>query len=192
MAPAAEPTRRDSILKTAARLFAQKGFHAVGIAELGDAVGLGRGALYHHIRSKEELLYDISHGYIADLAEHAADVLDRGLPPEQALKLLGTHLMLLIAEHQNELTVCFREAQCLTGDRLREVMALHARYEGSWKTLLRQGERDGVFRPYDAIVLKGILGMYFYSYLWLKPGGRQAPRQIAERFNAMALKALAP
>lgn len=187
----AETSQREKILRTAAELFAARGFHAVGIAELGDAVALGRGALYHHIRSKEDLLYDISREYIADLAAHAAEVTAGALPPAEQLALLGDHLMQKIASHQAELTVCFREVQSLTGDRHREVMALHAKYEGAWKQVLVQGEREGVFRPYDAIVLKGLLGMYFYSYLWLKPSGRVGPRQVAERFNAMALRALA-
>jgi hypothetical protein len=82
--------------------------------------------------------------------------------------------------------------QSLTGERHREVMALHAAYEGAWKKLLRDGEAAGVFRPYDPIVLKGLLGMYFYSYLWLKPTGRTGPRDVAERFNGMALASLAP
>ena len=189
---ARRPRRRDQILRTAAQLFAARGFHAVGIAELGDAVALGRGSLYHHIGSKEDLLYDISREYIADLAAHAADVVRRPLPPAKRLVLLGEYLMLKIASHQAELTVCFREVQSLTGERHREVMALHAAYEGAWKKLLRDGEAAGVFRPYDPIVLKGLLGMYFYSYLWLKPTGRTGPRDVAERFNGMALASLAP
>lgn len=182
---------RERILKTAAALFAARGFHGVGMAELGDAVGLGRGALYHHIRSKEDLLYDISRGYIADLAAHAKLVVSADGPPGQRLELLGDYLIQKIANRQAELTVCFREAQSLTGERHDEVMALHAQYEGAWKRLLQEGEQRGVFRPYDPIVLKGLLGMYFYSYLWLRPAGRVGPKAIAERFNSMALKALA-
>lgn len=182
---------RERILKTAAELFAARGFHGVGIAELGDAVGLGRGALYHHIRSKEDLLYDISRGYIADLAAHAEGVISGNGTPGERLELLGNYLVQMIANRQSELTVCFREAQSLTGERHVEVMALHARYEGAWKHLMREGEQQGMFRPYDPVVLKGLLGMYFYSYLWMKPSGRIGPKAIADRFNLIALRALA-
>jgi AcrR family transcriptional regulator len=187
----AGPTRRAKILETAARLFAARGFHAVGIAELGDAVALGRGGLYHHIGSKEDLLFDISREYIADLAGHAGEVAARPLPAPERLALLGDYLMQKIASHQAELTVCFREVQSLTGERHRAVQALHADYEAAWKQVLRDGEAAGVFRPFDPIVLKGLLGMYFYSYLWFKPDGRVGAREVAERFNAMALAFLA-
>lgn len=188
----AEAPQRERILKIAAQLFATRGFHGVGMTELGDAVGLGRGALYHHIRSKEDLLYDISRDYIADLAAHAKLVVGSDRSPSERLELLGDYLIQKIAARQAELTVCFREVQSLTGVRHDEVMALHTQYEGAWKRLLQDGERRGLFRPYDPIVLKGLLGMYFYSYLWLKPSGRVGPKAIAERFNSMALKALAP
>ncbi len=59
--------QRSRIRGISAGLFAQKGYAAVGIAEIGDAVGLARGALYHHIGSKEELLYNIVVRYIGDL-----------------------------------------------------------------------------------------------------------------------------
>lgn len=188
----AEATQRERILRIAAGLFAARGYHAVGMTELGAAVELGRGALYHHIRSKEDLLYDISRGYIADLASHARQVVASNRPPAERLTELGDYLMQKIAEQQAELTVCFREVQSLTGARRDEVMALHTQYEGAWKRLLQDGERQGVFRPYNPIVLKGLLGMYFYSYLWLKPSGRTGPAAIAGCFNAMALRALAP
>jgi AcrR family transcriptional regulator len=186
-----DATQRDRILRIAAGLFAARGYNAVGMAELGDAVELGRGALYHHIRSKEDLLYDISRGYIADLAAHAKEVVASDRPAAERLAEIGDYLIHRIAARQAELTVCFREVQALTGERRDEVMALHAQYEGAWKRVLQDGERSGVFRPYDPIVLKGLLGMYFYSYLWLKPSGRTGPAAIAGRFNEMALKALA-
>ena len=55
----------------AAQLFAQRGYHAVGMSDIQDAVKLGRGALYHHIRSKEDLLYDVTREYITELADSA-------------------------------------------------------------------------------------------------------------------------
>ncbi len=48
--------RRNEIVDEAARLFAARGYHATGVAELGDAVGLGRGALDDYIELKENLL----------------------------------------------------------------------------------------------------------------------------------------
>ncbi|HEY1966662.1 MAG TPA: TetR/AcrR family transcriptional regulator [Pseudonocardia sp.] len=48
--------RGEQILRSAAQLFARRGFHGVSIAELGAAVGISGPALYRHFASKEALL----------------------------------------------------------------------------------------------------------------------------------------
>lgn len=185
-----EIPQRARILKTAAQLFAKRGYHAVGMSELQDAVQMGRGALYHHIKSKEDLLYDISREYMAELNSHAATLRGEAGPCER-VKRLGRHLVLKIASHQAELTVCFREVQSLTDPRRSEVLEIHSVYERTWRDAMVDGADQGYFRPYDPIVLKGVLGMYFYSYLWMRPDGSLGPELIAERLNELALRMLA-
>jgi AcrR family transcriptional regulator len=183
-----ESGQRERILKIAARLFAEKGYHAIGMTELGDAVQLGRGALYHHIKSKEDLLYDISREYITDLADYAEHVARLEPDPRKRVVMLGKELVLKIAANQAELTVCFREINSLTEPRHSEVLTLHKQYERAWRDAMVDGADLGIFRPYDPIVLKGVLGMYFYSYLWMRKDGNLSPSHIAERLNELALR----
>lgn len=185
-----ETTQRQRILKSAAVLFAERGYHAIGMAELGEAVQLGRGTLYHHIRSKEDLLYDIASEYIADLAERAEELERVEANPRQRVVELGNQLVHKIVSHQAELTVCFREIQSLTEPRRSDVIALHKRYEDVWRRAIADGDRLRIFRPYDSILLKGVLGMYFYSYLWIRNDRELAPGAIAEKLNDLALRML--
>lgn len=186
-----EHPQRERILKIAAKLFAEHGYHAVGMTELGDAVELGRGALYHHIKSKEDVLYDISRQYVAALVDYGNDVLKNESDPKKRLAQLGRHLMETIATYQSELTVCFREIYSLTGVRREEVLLLHGEYEHIWRQVLVDGEKQGMFRPFNPVRLKGLLGMFFYSYIWMDPNGAQGPEKIAEVFNDIMLRALA-
>jgi len=183
-----EQPQRQRILKIAANLFAEHGYHAVGMTQLGDAVELGRGTLYHYIKSKEDVLYEISRQYISLLAQHGNDVLEREADPKVRLQLLGEHLMNIMVTHQAEVTVCFREMYSLTGPRRDAVLLLHREYENVWRQVLIDGEEKGVFRPFNPVRLKGLLGMYFYSYIWMKPNGSQGPEAIAEVFNDIVLK----
>ena len=48
--------RRDEIMDAAGRLFVVKGYAATTINDLLDEVGVARGTLYHHFKSKEEVL----------------------------------------------------------------------------------------------------------------------------------------
>jgi AcrR family transcriptional regulator len=182
--------QRAKILKAAAQLFAQRGYHAVGMSDIQEAVQLGRGALYHHIRSKEDLLYDIASEYIRDLVEYGSQ-LPKDADPAERLSRFGHYVVLKIASHQAELTVCFREVQSLTDARHAEILALHADYERIWRDILVDGAHTGVFRPYDPITLKGLLGMYSYCYLWMRPDGPLGPDLIAERLNEMAHRMVA-
>ncbi len=183
--------QRERILKIAAQLFARLGYNAVGMSELQQAVKLGRGALYHHIRSKEDLLYDISREYIRELAQSARQIQAEVDDPVQRLQRLGTYLVRKIASHQAELTVCFREVSSLTAERHAEVMGWHAQYERVWRDTMVDGAEAGSFCPYDPVVLKAVLGMYFYSYLWMKPDGALGPEIIADRLNGLARRMLA-
>jgi len=185
-----EHNQRARILGIAAQLFAERGYHAVGMTELCDAVQLGRGALYHHIKSKEDLLYDISKEYIEDLANFGERVVQQEPDPRERIQQLGENLVRKIASHQAELTVCFREIQSLTEPRHTEVLSLHRRYERVWREAMVDGADYGYFRPYDPIVLKSVLGMYFYSYIWMRPDGRLSPGLIADRMNELALRML--
>jgi AcrR family transcriptional regulator len=180
--------QRARIVKIAAQLFARRGYHAVGMSDIQDAVQLGRGALYHHIRSKEDLLYDVTREYITELADNALRLKAEQTDPLARLSQLGSVLVHKVASHQAELTVCFRDVQSLSAERCSEVMSMHGRYEQVWRDTLIEGAQQGVFRPYDAIVLKAVLGMYYYCYLWMKPGRPDGAQAIAERFNELTLR----
>lgn len=82
---------RDLVLREARRLFAEQGYEATSVADIQAAAGLapGSGALYKHFRSKRALRDAV----LADQAAVAA--LPERLPrdPEQALQLIGRHLL---------------------------------------------------------------------------------------------------
>lgn len=177
----------ERIQKIAADLFATRGYRAVGVAEIGEAVGLGRGALYYHISSKEDLLFNIAVRYIEDLVVAGRDSLASEPDPRKRIYILSRNLMHTIFANLPEMTVCFREADCLTGQRHRIVSELHQAYQDIWTTTFREGEKKGLFRSLPTVAIKGILGMYFYSFLWLKPSGRKSSREIADVFADLAL-----
>ncbi|MEU6733911.1 MULTISPECIES: SACE_7040 family transcriptional regulator [Streptomyces] len=53
------PTRREQILGEAARLFAERGFHGVGVDEIGAAVGISGPGLYRHFPGKDAMLAEL-------------------------------------------------------------------------------------------------------------------------------------
>ncbi|MCP2628355.1 TetR/AcrR family transcriptional regulator [Mycolicibacterium smegmatis] len=175
-------SNRDEILRISAELFAKSGYHGTGISDLGAAVGLGRGALYHYIGSKETILYEISSRQLAQMNNLADELALTEKDPERRLRGLARALLRNIAEHRAEWTVFFREYHALTGERRDRVIAARERYEAHWRNALDQGVRDGQFRPLPTLMVKGLLGMFNYSYLWLTLDGPESPEDIADEF----------
>lgn len=188
-----DSSQTDRIRHIAAELFAAKGYNGVGVAEIGDATGLGRGALYHHIGSKEDLLYDIASRYIADLVESGRQIAAKYPDPIARIRQLSSHLMHAVGQHQAEMTVCFREVDTLSGEHHTNVSRLHAEYEQIWVDAVAAGVATGVFRKIktEKIAIKGLLGMYFYSFLWLDPNGRHSPGAIGDVFSDLFVRAFA-
>ena len=178
------------ITKVAASLFAKKGYNGVGVAEIGAASGFGRGTLYHHIESKEDLLHEIASQYISGLVESGHKITNEHPDPIVRLNALSRHLMDVISNSLSEIVVCFREVQSLTGSRHEDVMCMHAEYQKIWSQTIEEGVQQNVFREVDKIAVKGLLGMYFYSCLWLKPDGLQSPEDIADVFSDLVVRSL--
>ncbi len=182
--------QRERLLRTAAQLFAEKGYHGTGVAELGRAVELGRGGLYHHMGSKEALLVEISVRHVREMVEIGEEILESDLKPPDMLRQLSRSLMRTIADSLPEVTVFFHEVNTLRGEARDEVLPLRERFEQIWRDMLDEGVRQGYFRTGGGIVTKGILGMHNYSYVWIDPGGRLAPEDIADVFCDLLLRGL--
>ena len=79
------------MLRVAAQLFAEKGYHGTGVAEIGEMAGLQRGALYYHIGSKEDLLLVLLRRHVEESLEGeeriAGEKLAADLGPRKAVLL---------------------------------------------------------------------------------------------------------
>lgn len=190
MATSTFDLNRERVVAVAAELFARHGYHGTGIAELGKAVGLGRGALYHYIESKEALLYAISRTQVDRMNAHAERTLSSALPPEELLHEMARGLLRNIAEHRAEWAVFFRDYSALTGERRDKVIAARERYEGYWRQALDRGVAAGVLRPAPPLLVKGILGMLNYTYLWFEPDGELSPEELADEYVDILLRGI--
>src|SRR6186713_1372870 len=71
-------TRRDELLRIAARLFAEKGFRATTVRDIADAAGILSGSLYHHFDSKESMVDEILSSFQEELFGQYDEILASG------------------------------------------------------------------------------------------------------------------
>lgn len=94
--------RRKELISAAANLFASRGYYAVTVDDIGDAVGLTGPALYRHFSSKEALLVAVFDQVIEELAERLRDLLAEASDPATALlAVLRLHVEFAIEQRQN-------------------------------------------------------------------------------------------
>lgn len=184
--------RREAIIDTSAHVFARGGYHATGIMELCAANDLGKGALYHYIGSKEELLAAI-HDRVMDEVMLGADrVAETGGTPSHQLERLGEELLEVIHRYPDHVWVFLHEFPALTGERAQQFRERRREYERRVEAVFQAGVDAGEFRDIDPrLTAMAWLGMHNYTYLWLKAGGSLSARDVAKPFAAIFMQGIA-
>jgi AcrR family transcriptional regulator len=183
--------RRDAIVDTSATVFARRGYHATGIAELCEVNGFGKGAFYYYIGSKEELLAAI-HDRVMDEVMLGADrVAAAGGSPSEQLAMLGTELLDVIHRYPDHVWVFLHEFPALTDERAEQFRTRRREYERRVEAVLHAGVETGEFRAVDPwLTARAWLGMHNYTYLWLKSGGSISANDVAQPFADIFLKGI--
>lgn len=183
--------RREGIIDTSAQVFARQGYHATGIAELCTVNGLGKGAFYHYISSKEELLAAI-HDRVMDEVMLGADrVAGAGGSPSEQLTMLGAELLEVIHRYPDHVWVFLHEFPALTDERAEQFRVRRREYERRVEAVLGAGIAAGEFRDVDVwLTARAWLGMHNYTYLWLRAGGRVSARDAAQPFADIFLRGI--
>jgi AcrR family transcriptional regulator len=173
--------RRNELIRQAARLFAEKGYHGTSTGDLAEAMGVQKGSLYAHIRSKEDLLWEVAHDGAA--AFHAAlDEIADELPATEKIRLaLRAHLR-VVAEQLDIATVFIREWRYLEGERRDQFVGERRRYEERFRALFHEGREHGELRTDldDATATLLALSAANWAYTWLRPGDETDV--LADRF----------
>jgi AcrR family transcriptional regulator len=179
-------TRRSELTRTAARLFAEKGYHGTSIGDLAKAMGVQKGSLYAHISSKEDLLYETMREG-ADAFHAALDAIPDDLPATEKIRLALRGHLRVVAEQLDVATVFIREWRYLEEERREEILAERRRYEDRIRALFREGRELGGLRSDldDATAALLMLSAANWAYTWLTPG--RDTDELADRFFAHTL-----
>ncbi|EYT78131.1 TetR family transcriptional regulator [Streptomyces sp. Tu 6176] len=135
------PTRREQILREAARLFAERGFHGVGVDEIGAAVGISGPGLYRHFPGKDamlaELLVGISGRLLTGAKRRLAEA-DGTAGPEAVLdSLIEGHIDFAL-DDRSLITLHDRELDRLRDSDRKLVRQLQRQYVELWVEVVRR------------------------------------------------------
>jgi AcrR family transcriptional regulator len=140
--------RRKRLLRAAARLFAERGFHGVSIEDLGTAVGISGPAVYRHFPNKDAVLAALLIGVSERLLEGGqAQVTTAGTSAEALHRLVAFHTDFALGEPEL-ISVQGRDLPNLSVDAARQVRRLQRAYVELWVGVLTRV--DAATEPSEA------------------------------------------
>lgn len=89
--------KRDAILKTAAKSFAESGFDRASMSQIAKQCGISKASIYHYYASKDELLFEVLDQHMQNLVRKIEAVKSEGIPPEEYFhQIVETFLMVYL------------------------------------------------------------------------------------------------
>jgi AcrR family transcriptional regulator len=141
-ADAERPSRREQILQAAAQLFAERGSRAVGVDDVGAAVGVTGPAIYRHFKNKDAVLvalFDRLAERLGAILETVAAEVGDDAPGRHrsALETLVRLHVRLAFEERALIVVYISEERNLPGTERKRVRRFQRAYVEAWADLLR-------------------------------------------------------
>ncbi|WP_416968020.1 TetR/AcrR family transcriptional regulator [Streptomyces sp. 4F14] len=164
--------RRQKIIDIAAALFARQGYAATSINDLGQAVGLAKGALYYYIGSKENLLVEIQSRVMGPLLTRTREIADLDETPLLRLRLLSESLLTIIFRRLDHIWVYEHDYRSLSGVELKTLLGQRSGFEQSVSDLLEEAVEQGTFRAMPPrLATLQFLNLHNHTYQWVNPEG---------------------
>jgi AcrR family transcriptional regulator len=183
--------RASHIYHAAAEIMLQKGYEATSMNDIADAAGLTKAGIYHYIRSKEELLFEIL-GYAMDVVEEGVMSPAREVAgAEQRLRTIVERHTSRLLEGTGAITILLDEMHGLTPAHRKVIRARKRAYFDFIRDTLNQLASEGKLRDVSPTCAAfSILGMILWLSRWYRRGGKLTPAEVLRDYGEIALNAV--
>lgn len=169
-------------------LFADKGFHATGIREIGTTAGVSSSVLYHYASSKDDILLTLVQDGLsryADALVLAHDAADE--PADRLGAMVAVHVLVPVL-HPRMGRLLAQESAVLSPEGVDQVRAMRDDIEHLWTGVLTAGRDTGVF-SIDSVQIARLALVHSATMVsrWFRPEGALAIDEIATQYVDLAL-----
>lgn len=160
-------TRKEEIIKVAAKLFKEKGYSAVTMRDIAKVVGVKAASLYNHISSKQDILATI----IISLAEEFTEDLEEiqlldSTSLEKTRRIIMHHID-ITHRHTYEMAALNNDWMHLE-EQLDYYLLLRTAYESNFREIIIEGiKRKEIVDTNPEVVLFSVLSTLRSLYLWM-------------------------
>ncbi|MGV8514385.1 atu genes transcriptional repressor AtuR, partial [Pseudomonas aeruginosa] len=148
---------RGKLLQTAAHLFRSKGYERTTVRDLASAVGIQSGSIFHHFKSKDEILRSVMEETILyNTALMRAALADAEDLRERVLGLIRCELQSIMGGTGEAMAVLVYEWRSLSAEGQAYILGLRDIYEQMWLDVLGEARLAGYCQG-DPFILRRFL-----------------------------------
>lgn len=178
------------MLEAAATLFGQKGYAATSTRELAAALGIQSASLYHHIGSKDDLLFRVCTNSIERIRESTERAIASEKEPLALIRaVIEAHVRTSLADQAAHATM-LSELRSLGTERRVEVVALRDEYEALVRETVAGAQAAGIVRR-DVTARNltlALLSLLNWSIFWFRPDGELTPTDLSDLLASVFLE----
>ena len=180
---------RGKLLQTAAHLFRSKGYERTTVRDLASAVGIQSGSIFHHFKSKEEILRSVMEETIVyNTALMRAALAEAQGTRERLLALIRCELQSIMGGTGEAMAVLVYEWRSLSEEGQAQVLALRDTYEQIWLAVLGEAREAGYFKGDPFIQRRFLTGALSWTKTWFRSQGPMTLDQLAEEALSLVCK----
>lgn len=181
------------ILRTSARIFAEKGYHSTSMRDISRATKISLAGLYYYCKSKEELLFLIQDNCFGRVAERLETRLRETREPLAKLRVVIENHLSFFAANMAEMKVLSHEADSLAGELQAHVSGKKQQYTRLVRQILSEVQHG---RPRDnesaaapeinlTIATYALFGMMNWIYNWYDPHGKLSVGELVDNVTRL-------
>jgi AcrR family transcriptional regulator len=187
-------SRRDELLDLAAKMFAERGLRATTVRDIADSAGILSGSLYHHFKSKEQMVEEVLRDFLDWLFGRYQEIVDTQPNPLERLKGLFMTSFEAIENRHAQVVIYQDEAKRLSAlPQFDFVETRNKEQRKLWIDLLHEGVEQGCFRPdIDVdVVYRFIRDTTWVSVRWYQTGGPLTAEEVGRQYLSIVLGGIA-
>jgi AcrR family transcriptional regulator len=180
---------RGKLLQTAAHLFRNKGYERTTVRDLASAVGIQSGSIFHHFKSKDDILRAVMQETIHyNTALMRAELAEAGSVRERVLALIRCELQSIMGGSGEAMAVLVYEWRSLSPEGQAAVLALRDIYEQIWLQVLGEAKEAGFIKGDVFITRRFLTGALSWTTTWFRAEGSMTLEQLAQEALLLVLK----
>ncbi|HEY6122580.1 MAG TPA: TetR/AcrR family transcriptional regulator [Pyrinomonadaceae bacterium] len=177
------------ILRTASKIFAEKGYHSTTMRDISRATHVSLAGLYHYCASKDELLFLIQDNCFGRVLDRLEERLRNTNDPAARLQIFIENHLSFFAANMAEMKVLSHEGESLDGEKYDHVANKKKDYTRRVRQILADLQRQANSeQKIDLTVATyALFGMLNWIYNWYDPKGNLKVHDLAQNVTRLFL-----